>query len=48
MTSAAYLAPIQYTHGHWLLIGLVAPWPPTSPMWKLRSACPPPSHRTRP
>jgi hypothetical protein len=35
MTSAAYLVPIQHTHGEWLLIGLVSPWPPTSSMWKL-------------
>jgi len=35
MTSAAYLVPIQHTRGIWLLIGLVPPWPPTSPMWKL-------------
>ena len=37
MTSAAYLVPIQHTLGTWLLIGLVPPWPPTSPMWKLPS-----------
>lgn len=40
MTSAAYLVPIQHTHGEWLLIGLVPPWPPTSPMWKLRKRVP--------
>ena len=40
MTSAAYLVPIQHTHGEWLLIGLVTPWPPTSPMWKLRKRVP--------
>lgn len=40
MTSAAYLVPIQHTQGHWLLIGLVPPWPPTSPMWKLRERVP--------
>ena len=40
MTSAAYLVPIQRTHGTWLLIGLVSPWPPTSPVWKLRRRVP--------
>ena len=40
MTSAAYLVPIQHTHGVWLLIGLVSPWPPTSPMWKLAKRVP--------
>jgi hypothetical protein len=40
MTSAAYLVPIQHTRGEWLLIGLVPPWPPTSPMWKLRQRVP--------
>jgi hypothetical protein len=40
MTSAAYLLPIQHTRGIWLLIGLVSPWPPTSPMWKLRKRVP--------
>jgi hypothetical protein len=40
MTSAAYLVPIQHTHGEWLLIGLVPPWPPVSPEWKLRTRVP--------
>lgn len=40
MTSSAYLVPIQHTQGEWLLIGLVPPWPPTSPMWKLRKRVP--------
>lgn len=40
MTSAAYLVPIQHIHGNWLLIGLVSPWPPTSPVWELRRRLP--------
>lgn len=40
MSTAAYLVPIQHTRGTWLLIGLVSPWPPTSPMWKLRKRVP--------
>lgn len=40
MTSPAYLLPIQRTRGTWLLIGLVPPWPPASPTWKLRKRVP--------
>lgn len=40
MTSAAYLLPIQHVHATWLLIGLVSPWPPASPEWKLRERLP--------
>jgi hypothetical protein len=40
MTSAAYLVPIQHTRGVWLLIGLVSPWPPSSPMWQLGKRVP--------
>ncbi len=40
MTSPAYLVPIQHTRGTWLDIGLVSPWPPASPMWKLRKRVP--------
>jgi hypothetical protein len=40
MTSAAYLVPIQHTRGVWLLIGLVSPWPPSSPMWRLGKRVP--------
>lgn len=40
MTSAAFLVPIQHTRGIWMLIGLVPPWPPASPTWKLRKRVP--------